>query len=151
MREVQWIGLGLIILVSIGLIFIVTQQSLPFILPGTNPGTNEKEWANYQPKTCVEIPWRKAWSLEKNRPYEDFPLETEREWIKSYYASKGIAILEAKILYDSSTLMPSTCEGCGCDEPFSFEVFVSRADAAVLAISGFTVSKQGLVNQVFGR
>ncbi|QQR93131.1 MAG: hypothetical protein IPJ89_02740 [Candidatus Iainarchaeum archaeon] len=151
MREVQWIGLGVIILVSIGLIFLVTQQSLPFILPGTNTGTNEKEWTNFQPKTCQEIPWRKAWSLEKNQPYDDFPLEDELEWIKTYYGEKGITILEAQILYNSTTIMPSSCNGCGCAEPFSFEVFVSREDAAVLAISGFTYSKQGLVNEVFGR
>lgn len=151
MKEIQWIGLGLIIVVSIGLIFVVMQQSLPFILPNNTPNMNQKEWANFQPKTCNEIPWRKAWSLEMNKPYEDFPLENELEWIKTYYGKKGITILEAKILYDSQTLMPSTCEGCGCNEPFSFEVFVSREDAAVLAVSGFTVSKQGLVNEVFGR
>ena len=151
MRAVQYVALGLIVVVSLGLIFAVTQWKLPPIIAPPGNNSNEKEWVNFQPKTCSEIPWRKAWSDAHEKPYADFPLEDELTILKDYYAGKNVTIFEAKILYASSTYNPNACTGCGCEEPFSFEVYVSQADAALLAISGFTVSKQGLVNEVFGK
>ncbi len=150
MRAMQYAVVGLIVLVSLGLIFTVMQWKLPPIIPNPNPDPNQKEWVNFQPKTCQEIPWRKAWSEANEKPYEDFPLEDELAILKQYYTSKNVTISEAKILYTSSASNPNACTGCGCEEPFSFEVYVSQSDAALLAISGFTLSKQGIVNDVLG-
>lgn len=146
------IGQGVVVLgivvISLLLIGTVLKWNISIPIPGN--GSNEEEWAVFQPLQCQEIPWRKAWAQENNKNYGEFPLESELEYIKTYYAQRLIRVKEVRILYDEGKI---TCDACGCEETFSFALRLSRDDAAVLLASGFTLVRDNptLIQQIFGK
>ncbi|MEK6902734.1 MAG: hypothetical protein AABX02_04070 [archaeon] len=124
----------LIIVVSLGIIYAVSQWELP--KPITSPTSNEPTWVLLQPQKCTEIPWRKAWAEQNGKPYTEFPVASELTIMKSYYQQKGITIFDIDLTYQGGN---ATCLSCGCPEPFVFAVQTTQSDAARLAVSGFTI------------
>lgn len=125
--------LGIIVL-SLGVIYAVSQWELP--KPITNPTSNEPTWVLLQPQKCSEIPWRKAWADQNQKPYTEFPVASELSIMKNYYMQKSIIVMDVELTYQSGN---STCLACGCPEPFVFAIQTTQSDAARLAVSGFKV------------
>lgn len=122
-----------IIVVSLGIIFAVSQWDIP--VSDNAPSSDTPEWVLLQPQKCTEIPWRKAWAIRNQKPYADFPLSEEVDILTQYYAEKDVTILDVSFTYQSVPL----CASCGCPEPFVFALLVDPRDAARLAVSGFTI------------
>ncbi len=127
-----------IILVSLTIIYWVSQWEIPVEETSFFPDT--PEWVLLQPQKCHEIPWRKEWSIQNQKPYGEFPLEEEVEIMTLYYSEKGIIIIDASFTYQPPS---EVCHACGCPEPFVFALLVNPNDAARLAVSGFTILDTG--------
>ena len=124
----------LIIVLSLGVIYAVSQWELP--TPIKTPTSNEPTWVLLQPTKCTEIPWRKAWADENQKPYSEFPAASELSIMKQYYLQKDIQVFDIELTYQGSS---AACLACGCPEPFVFAVQTTQSDAARLAVSGFTI------------
>lgn len=131
-RNAVLFTLGIIVF-SLAIIFWVSQWEIP-VQPTPNEG--QPEWVLMQPQKCWEIPWRKDWTLQHGKTYDEFPVKDELSVLKKYYADKGIVILAATFTYQSTN---DTCNTCGCPEPFVFALLASQTDAARLSISGFKI------------
>jgi hypothetical protein len=127
-----------IIIVSLGVIYWVSQ--LEISPPEIRDENGVQEWVLLQPTKCAKIPWRAGWAKEKDKPYEEFPLTDELEYLQDYYADRGVTILDSTLTYSTQDIV---CEGCGCPESFVFAVLVYQGDAAKLAVSGFEILDQG--------
>lgn len=123
-----------IILLSLGVIFLVSQWELP--QGPVSPDAQLPEWVLLQPLKCTEIPWRAEWARTSGQPYASFPVAQEMSILTHYYQGKGIAVLDARLTYQATD---SLCTQCGCPEPFVFGVQTYSGDAAKLAASGFKI------------
>ncbi len=124
----------LIIIASLGIIFLVSQWDLSKV--SSTPTNGEKSWVLLQPTQCTEIPWRRAWANQNGKNYSDFPVTNELQIAKAYYTGKGLTIFDATITYRS---VDAACTVCGCPEPFVFAIQTYQGDAAKLGASGFKI------------
>ncbi|MDP2666560.1 MAG: hypothetical protein Q8P05_03610 [Candidatus Diapherotrites archaeon] len=126
-----------LILISLGILFWVTQWELP-IAPDAS--MDAPEWVLLQPGKCTVLPWREQWGIENNRPYAQFPVEEELSYVRAFYEERDIRVLDIQLAYQNVDV---TCTVCGCPEPFVFGLFTYPPDAARLALSGFRVLDPG--------
>ncbi len=124
----------IIILVSVGVIYTVTQWDLP--IQNTSVQSGQPTWVLLQPQKCAEIPWRKEWTLQTGKTYAEFPVKDELSILKNYYQGKGIQLLDVTLTYQATD---STCTQCGCPESFVYAIYTQPEDAAKLSVSGFTI------------